>query len=115
MGLVKSQDIARDPRQLAYLYPSMPLVRYIKISNKYHIKKAIKSVEDALSKLDYILLPANCVSHRRRNANRRIQIYGQTFYVRHRLELTGKEMIKYINLIGDDNDVTDHSHDNNAD
>lgn len=94
-SLVNRRRIERDPRKLAYLYPNMPVGRFKQAVDDYYRNVTVKTIEDVVHMVGLKLVPASCVHHKRREADKRIHILGRTYYVRDPADLTPLEMEKY--------------------
>lgn len=104
MSLVTDEKLRRDPRKLAYLYPRMPVIRFKELVEDYHRSVTIRTVEQVAEMFGAILVPASCVHHKRRRPDRRVMIYGRTYYVFERDEMTDLEWAKYRELCGEVDD-----------
>lgn len=102
LSLVSNKKLEKDPRKLPYLYPHMPLLRYVKKAEEYHRGLTIKAAEDIAKMFDAILLPSKCVHQGRRDPERRIMIYGKNYYLRNLSDLTKTEKRKYVEFVGVD-------------
>lgn len=95
LSLVDSNRLKKDPRRLAYLYPKMPVGRYKELTEDYHRSITIQTMEHISAMFDAVLLPASCVHHKRRRPERRILLYGRSYYVFDVEDLTDLERAKY--------------------
>jgi hypothetical protein len=99
-SLVDRTAMKRDPRKLAFLYPKMPVKRYKELTEDYHRKMALMTVEQVTNMFDCVLLPASCIHHSRRVSERRLLLHGKTYYVYFRDDVTELEWAKYQALGG---------------
>lgn len=100
LSLVPSKSIAKDPTKLAYLYPRMPVGRYKEQTDTYYRAMTIRAVEEALKPFGAVLIPSKCVHHKRRDPERRIMIYGRTYYTVQADTMTDLEAAKYAIMCG---------------
>lgn len=80
---------------MAYLYPKMPVARYKAQTDEYYRLLTIQAAETVAALSGTVLLPAVCVHHKRRNAERRMTIHGRTYYVVSETDMTPLEYDKY--------------------
>lgn len=101
LTLVKTEKIKRDPRNLPYLYPSMPLTKYKKISEEYFKNKTLKAIEDAARINNQVLLPQHCLHWERKKkfADRNLKFFGRSYYLISYDDLTDLEIAKYENTV----------------
>lgn len=95
LSLIDRSRLQRDPRKLAYLYPRMPVTRYKAQTEEYYHDITIKTVEDVAKMAGLVIVPASCVHHKRREASKRIFLFGRSYYVRKIEDLTPIELAKY--------------------
>lgn len=95
LSLVASESLQRDPRKLAFLYPTIPASRYKALTDEHYRLLTIKAAEDAARASGGILMPSTCLHRRRREPERRLMIFGRTYYVIPADELTEMEIEKY--------------------
>lgn len=95
LSLVKPETLQKDPRKLPYMYPKMPVIRYKELSEQYHRTLTLQAAEQIGAMFGAVLVPSSCINHKRRRADRRMMIYGRTYYVLERDELTDVEWAKY--------------------
>lgn len=95
LSLVADAKIERDPRKLAYLYPSMPLRRYKELVDEYYRNLALRAAEQMAQMSGCVLLPSACVHHKRRDPARRLMLFGRTYYSVPEDEMTELEHAKY--------------------
>jgi|SRR5690625_313484 len=99
----------RDPRQLLYHFPNMPVVKYAKMMQKYSFNHALAVAEDVAHKNGYILIPYDCMHWQRtqRFSDRRVKIGRNSFFMMREKELTKSERIKlqiYLEELNEGND-----------
>lgn len=94
-SLVDRSKISRDPRKLAYLYPSMPVRRYKELTEDYHRSMTLAAIEQVARMMHCVLMPASCIHHDRRRPDRRMQLHGRTYYVVEIDDVTELEWAKY--------------------
>lgn len=95
LSLVPESKLKYDPRKLPYLYPSMSAASYKKRTDEYYRLLTIKHLEEIAAMSEAVLLPSACVHHKRRNPQKRIQVFGRTYYLVQRDDLTPLEEAKY--------------------
>lgn len=93
----------KDPRALLYHFPSLPIVKYAKMMQKYSFIQAVESAERVAHLSNYILLPSKCMHWQRvkKNHERRLKIGKNTFYLMRLNELTRMEKQKLLYYIED--------------
>ena len=98
----------KDPRQLLYHYPSLPIVKYAKLMQTYSFNQALSVAEDLAHRQGYILLPFKCIHWQRAQKyglERRVKIGKYSFYLMRLKEITKSEQSKldyYIKEINED-------------
>lgn len=90
----------RDPRGLLYKFPSMSAVRYKYISDRFYRHYTLDVAEKIARMFGCYLVPAACVHHSRKRADRRIMIHGYSYYVRHPDEMNETELKKFFETVG---------------
>lgn len=95
LSLVDPNQLQKDPRKLAFKFPKMPVIRYKELTEIFHRSLTIIAVEKVVKMLGCVLMPAPCVHHDRRRADRRLMIHGRTYYVIEIDEVTDLEWAKY--------------------
>lgn len=95
LRLVNPNKLKKDPRKLPYLYPNMSVYRYKDQTEEFYRLYVLHLIEKMAQMFDCVLLPSSCVHHRRRNADRRIMIFGRSYYITHINNLTDLEWEKY--------------------
>lgn len=95
LSLVDYTKLEKDPRKLAYLFPSMPAWRYKEKTDEYYRQLCLQAVEIVVKMTGCVLMPSTCLHHRRRDPQRRILIFGRTYYVLDPDALTKAEIVKY--------------------
>jgi len=94
LSLVANRRIP-DPRKLPYLYRNMPASRYKELSEDYYRTKSLQAIEDAAKLGGFIVVPSACINHKRRQAERRINLLGRSYYLLRKDEMTDLEYAKY--------------------
>lgn len=88
-----------DPQTLLYHMPSMPAVKYARLSNTYQNYTLLLKTEQLAKQLGYLLVSAECIHYRRRQKliddNRRIKLSGRSWYTLRPSEMTKSELIKH--------------------
>jgi hypothetical protein len=99
MTLVKQSKIAKDPRNLPYLFPSMPIAKYKKIADDFYKHSALKSLEDAARINHQLLIPAHCLHWQRKKkfTEQNVRVFGRSYYLIDYDDLTDLEITKYEN------------------
>lgn len=95
LSLVDREKLSKDPRKLVFLFPKLPLVRYKSMAEDYHRGVTVLAAERIASMFNSVLLPSTCVHHSRRRPERRLMLYGRTYYIVERDLLTPTEWKKY--------------------
>ncbi|WP_017187386.1 hypothetical protein [Alkalibacillus haloalkaliphilus] len=92
---------AKDPRQLLYHFPSMPVVKYAKLMQEFSFNHALSVAEDVAHKNGYILVPYKCMhwERKKRFVDRRVKIGRNSFFMMKQLELTKSEKAKLDDYI----------------
>lgn len=92
---------SKDPRNLLYHFPSLPIVKYAKLMQTFSFHQALGVAEDLGHRLGYVLLPSHCMHWQRiqKNGERRVKIGRNSFYLMRLNELTRNEKSKLINHI----------------
>lgn len=91
-----------DPRQLLYHYPSLPIVKYAKLMQRYSHLQALDVAEDLSMRQGYVLLPSSCIHWERAKKfgqERRIKIGRKSYYLMRLQEMTDLELVKLKNHI----------------
>lgn len=97
LSLVDQTKIEKDCRNLIYLYPNMSAFTYRKIADDYYRNKCLKALEIAAAINDNLVVPANCLhwQRKKRHADKKISLFGKSYYVLHPDDLTELELKKY--------------------
>lgn len=103
LSLVPRYKIEKDPRNLAYLFPSMPLAKFSKATDEYFHLKALLAVESIAKMVDHILVPAACFHWQRKKQlqHRNVRVIGRSYYVLMLDDLSDMEKAKYEDMIGE--------------
>jgi hypothetical protein len=99
-SIVPLDKIEKDPRNLAYFYPRMPVTKYAKMTNEYFFWRMVQ-VAEAVAKLEgKLLIPASCIHWERKKklSERMVSVFKQSFYLMTAAELTKNEKKKYEGL-----------------
>jgi len=94
---VDNTKLEKDPRKLAFLFPSMPVARYKIQTEEYYKLLCLRTIEQVVQMQDAVLLPSSCVHQKRRDPSRRISLFGRSYYVVPVNQLTATEAEKYQN------------------
>lgn len=95
LSLVNKDKLKKDPTKLLYLYPSMPKIRFAKQVDAYYRAQAIAAAELAAKANHCLLVPARCIHYKRRDQSKRVVIYGRSYYIMHKDDMTELEWAKY--------------------
>lgn len=98
ISLVDQRRLRKNPRNLPYLYPSIPAAKYKAIADKFHEQYALDVAEKIARMFGCHVVPAQCFHHSRKDASRRIMIYGHNYYIRRPSEMTKGEFLRYTQL-----------------
>jgi uncharacterized membrane protein len=92
-SLVPARYKEKDPRNLLYHFPSMPIVKFAKITQKFYFFKQLEVAQDIVNRMGYILLPSVCMHWERvkQFTDRRIKIGRNSFFMMKPEELTDTE------------------------
>lgn len=102
-SLVPGDYKAKDPRQLAYMFPhsimssEQKFIAYNKKMQTFLFYHSLDVAEHMAKLMDYILLPAACIHWRRAKAlgdKRRVQVGKNIFYLVKENELNKNELNK---------------------
>jgi hypothetical protein len=95
-SLVPARYKEKDPRNLLYHFPSIPVVKFAKITQKFYFFKQLEVAQDIVNRMGYILLPSVCMHWERvkQFADRRIKIGRNSFFMMKPDELTETERRK---------------------
>lgn len=92
--------VRRDPRKLAYLFPSMPVGRFKNAVDAYYKDITLKTIEDVARMAGMVVVPASCIHHQNRKAARRVHVIGRAYYILKIDELTLTERMRYRDACG---------------
>lgn len=98
----------RDPRQLLFHYPSLPVIRYAKMAADFYQDQMLRLAEELASRQGFILVPASCLSWRKKQeiaAERQVSIGKYSYYMLRSDEMSksAKEKLQaYIDEIRED-------------
>lgn len=91
------QGRCRDPRQLLYHYPSIPVVRYAQLVAEFHHIQMLRLAEDIAHKQGFLLVPASVLHWRQKQeiaAERQVTVGKQVFYMMRKTELSKRALEK---------------------
>lgn len=94
----------KDPRNLLYHFPSMPVVKYAKLMQDYCFFRQLKVAEEMAHKLGFILIPFDCMNWQRKKqfgADRKVKIGRNSYFMMKQNELTRTEQKKLNSYIED--------------
>lgn len=63
--------------------------------NVYYRAQAIAAAEKAAKANHCLLVPARCIHYKRRDQSKRIVLYGRSYYIMHKDDMTDLEWAKY--------------------
>lgn len=92
----------KDPRNLLYHFPSLPVVKYAKLMQTWAFIQALSVAEDLAHRQEYVLLPSFCMHWQRiqkHGTDRRVKIGRNSFYLMRLNELTKTEKYKLENHV----------------
>ncbi|KAF0994414.1 hypothetical protein V2J23_00790 [Geobacillus thermoleovorans] len=92
-SLVPEHYKDKDPRTLLYHFPSIPVVKFAKITQRFYFFKQLEVAQDIANRLGYILVPSVCMHWERVKtfADRRVRIGRNSFFMMRPNELTELE------------------------
>ena len=95
--MVSSDKIEKDPRNLAFLFPSMPVGKYKRATEAYYINKSLKAIEDAARINNQLLIPGKCLhwERKKRFKDQSLIFFGRAYYLINYDDLTDMEIAKY--------------------
>ena len=95
LSLVNANQLEKDPTKLLYLYPSMPKIRYAKQVDNYYRAQVIAAAEQAAKLNHCLLVPARCIHYKRRDQSKRMVLFGRSYYILRKDDMTELEIEKY--------------------
>jgi len=95
LSLINPEKLEKDPTKLLYLYPSMPKIRYAKQVDAYYKAQAIAAAEKVAKANGCLLVPTKCIHYKRKDQSKRVVIYGRSYYIMSRDDMTDLEWEKY--------------------
>lgn len=103
LSIVPAKKIQKDPRNFAYLYPSMPLYKYKDAVQDWYRLKCIKALEEVAAMQDKFVVPAECIHwHRKKRfGSKRVELFGRSYYILAEIEMTENEKTKYLEQLHD--------------
>lgn len=87
----------RDPRNLLYHFPNMPVVKYAKLMQEYCFYKQLQVAEDIAHKQGFILVPFECMHWQRKKnfaSDRKVKIGRNSYFMMKVEEMTKVERVK---------------------
>ncbi|MCM3593643.1 hypothetical protein M4D58_23765 [Brevibacillus borstelensis] len=87
----------RDPRQLLFHFPSIPVVRYAQMAADFYHDQMLRLAEELAHRQGFLLVPASCLGWRKKQdiaGERQVSVGKRSFYMLRRDELTSKEWDK---------------------
>ena len=94
----------RDPRQLLYHYPSIPVVRYAQMAADFYQDQMLRLAEELAHRQGFVLVPASCLGWRKKQeiaAERQVYIGRRSFYMLRPDELTKSEKEKIMDYLAE--------------
>lgn len=107
MSVLPPKFKKRDPRQLLYHYPSMPVIKYAKMMQEYSFFHALSVAEDIAHKQGFLLIPYSCMHWERKKhfaSNRRVKIGRNSYFMLKENEMTPSEKRKFKEYVNDINE-----------
>lgn len=100
-SIVPVHKIQKDPRNFAFLFPSMPLRKYKDATDQWYKWKAIKALEEVAAMAGKYVLPATCVhwSRKKKLHHRRVELHGRSYYILSKQEMSKTEKKRYADSI----------------
>ena len=105
LSLIDNDVLNKNPKNLVYLYPSMPKIRLAEKMETYYRAQTIRAAEQAAFTISSLLVPASCIHYKRRDQNKRVVLFGRSYYIVRRDQMTYLEMQKYVDACGGDDAV----------
>lgn len=101
LSLVKDEKIQKDPRNLAYLFPSMPVGKYKVLTEQYYKAKTLRAIEEVASINNQLLIPARCLHWERKKKfkDQKINFFGKAYYLINVDDVTETELEKYKDIV----------------
>ncbi|PFZ53522.1 hypothetical protein COF76_27535 [Bacillus wiedmannii] len=87
----------KDPRNLLYFTPSLPVVRFAKLYQEFAHYKQLQLAESMARKFDCILVPLECMNWRRAKQfghDKKVKVGRNSYFMMHPSELTRNEKRK---------------------
>jgi hypothetical protein len=100
LSIVDEKKLQRDPRRLAFLRPNLPLFRFREMTDDYYKSMCLKAAEEVAMICGNVLVPSSCMNKKRRDPQRRVMLFGRTYYILHESEMTNVEKEKYRSVTG---------------
>ncbi|MFK4475781.1 hypothetical protein ABH897_005581 [Paenibacillus sp. RC73] len=99
--IVPPSKVKHDPQELLYQFPSIPKIRYTKLSQEYYFWRQVQNAESIAAMFGRLLIPASCLHWQRKNlfVERRVQVGRNCYYVLDKGELTKMEYTKYTAIV----------------
>ncbi|KAF6614225.1 hypothetical protein HFE03_25855 [Paenibacillus sp. EKM102P] len=99
--IVPANKVKHDPQELLFQFPSIPKVRYTRLSQEYYFWRQVQNAESIAAMFGRLLIPASCMHWQRKNLfeSRRVQVGRNYYYVLEKKELTKTEQAKYMAVV----------------
>ncbi|MMZ53484.1 hypothetical protein D1872_152730 [compost metagenome] len=99
--IVPLNKVKHDPQELLYQFPSIPKIRYTKLSQEYYFWRQVQNAESIAAMFGRLLIPASCLHWQRKNlfSERRVQVGRNCYYVLDKGEMTKTEHAKYMAIV----------------
>lgn len=99
LSIVDDSKLQKDPRRLAFLRPNLPLFRFRELTDNWYKSASLKAAEEVAKIAGKVLVPSGCMNKKRRDPQRRVMLFGRTYYVLDESEMTEIEKEKYQNVV----------------
>lgn len=102
MSIVPTERLRHDPQTLLYQFPSIPAVRFQRLSRDYYFWKLVQIAERIAAITSRLLVPRECLHWQRKQQfrDRQVMVLKSSFYVLSEAEMTKTELAKYQAAIG---------------
>lgn len=100
-SLVNAKKIKKDPRNLVYLFPSIPATEYKRRTDDYYRYVCLQALEKVAAMTGKIVVPAVCIHWERKKklADRRVKLFTKTYYIVEQNEISQTEYEKYKSML----------------
>lgn len=97
LSIVDDKKINRDPRNMAYLNPSMSVITFKIRVDDYYKNICLKRIEDMARMNNQLVIPASCLnwSRKKKLQERNIRIFNKSYYILAIDELRPQELKNY--------------------